>query len=759
MTVISRKKFPNMAKKQSGLATILVVIVIGMLLTTATLAVISNNRSTQERQLATHAIVHSQAGLWSGVELLKDYIKKLTDEEKLNLTDQTINIALADTNSAYKIDQISYTQATLTEVENVKAHIYYQDVDAKSNSAMEVYFEFVELGCDENVESCSDLDGNINLYGDLDLKQAIEIDVGENTKVNVAGNITFSDDGSMQGIDDLNATGNIDLGSSTNHFEFIKSNGTFTASGGSATSVSSRGAITLLGTFVTDLAHSNSTITSASSEENLIFLAQSNIFLEAGSNVDYVRSNAKVDVKGEVVNVEAQGDVDVAANIHNVETIKLYGDSYCIEGTNWDSGPEELTINQNPVNVVSPTMGLSTSNCAENDELIFDDTLVVETVPEVPLYEMNKPNVNIWELKELVNYAFSYDQTQVIDAHKIRVYVKNIKEKAQGSYYVVGAGSQQKFCLALTMGQCDLTQDYILPCLGEGNEVVNSCFAVELIEVTPEIDLTNDDLEGSVIVQGALEEGEVTTDPVEEEIQEQEYIVTWKLQGHTIAPGSYFFEGDVIDNTQFSITTKLATNNYYSGGVFKDAMAPNFAGYKALCLNNYEDLALLPQASTWQQSTNFINYSPLQFCDFSEEEAINTKSGNIVIGSGGTNPSVSPLIYEGGIVDFTLGTSSRVFGTIMAGDHLVTVNDIGIHGAVVALNDNDSMTVANELSGSSAITYDSAIGGYDPTILPTSNCTAQDGTWILDENGDSTCVDAVIPKDEIIPSVSWARFL
>ena len=57
-------------KKQSGIATILIVVLVGAAMTATALSLIHSVKSTQQKQITAHAATNAQAAAWAGVENL-----------------------------------------------------------------------------------------------------------------------------------------------------------------------------------------------------------------------------------------------------------------------------------------------------------------------------------------------------------------------------------------------------------------------------------------------------------------------------------------------------------------------------------------------------------------------------------------------------------------------------------------------------------------------------------------------------------------
>lgn len=64
-------------RRQQGIATILIVLLLGLAITVTVLAVAHSLRSAQQRQLSTHAATAAQGAAWRGVEIVRGYLQRL----------------------------------------------------------------------------------------------------------------------------------------------------------------------------------------------------------------------------------------------------------------------------------------------------------------------------------------------------------------------------------------------------------------------------------------------------------------------------------------------------------------------------------------------------------------------------------------------------------------------------------------------------------------------------------------------------------
>ena len=71
-------------KKQHGIATVLIVLLVGVALSASTLGVIYTVKTTQNKQVTSHAKTNAQSAAWALAEAARSYLDALSPEE-LNL--------------------------------------------------------------------------------------------------------------------------------------------------------------------------------------------------------------------------------------------------------------------------------------------------------------------------------------------------------------------------------------------------------------------------------------------------------------------------------------------------------------------------------------------------------------------------------------------------------------------------------------------------------------------------------------------------
>jgi len=208
-------------RSQSGLATLLIVIVIGMLLTVTTLGVVYSGRSAQEKQVAVHAVTHAQAGVMVGQEVFRKYLESLsfTDRVKLAASEK---IELTTGANVYSITIVEPLNAD----SEIKANISYRDAHAKSSSQIQTVISIADF----EAPPIKSADG-IDVYGDLTIQGDVtaEVPIGI-SKLTVDGEVNFNGV-DLSELKEIRASQTIRAGSSVD-LEYMWSNEDIVLTGG-----------------------------------------------------------------------------------------------------------------------------------------------------------------------------------------------------------------------------------------------------------------------------------------------------------------------------------------------------------------------------------------------------------------------------------------------------------------------------------------------------------------------------------------------
>lgn len=773
-------------RRQRGIATILIVLLAGLGLSIATFGIVYMVRSSQDTSLSLHAQTQAQTRAWRGVELLREYFKGL---------DETGLAAL----SAGDVDMSGVTgvTASIESASNDGAGTYTVQTlvigtGAEATSTIRAVFKIV-VTVNNDPDTSTDnggVDSVINFNKNLSMSGAINVtqptDSEDEFQVNVNGNLDTNGN-SITGVDTVNSTGSVRLtsgstfgtlnancdvlidgsvtvdniyarnnicASAASNGKIMKANGSIliTNSGdrgemsalaysGSCPSGATRYCDTMYnaypfnGTFngigasntlsATDVwtyggvYDTNSTVVSGqmAADENISLMAStlndvqtkgtltigntSTVTtatvegavtltgttlgtLSAGSSVNFTGGGA--------TNVTAVGDVSFPSYGSGISGVLLGGGNLTANGS--------MTIGQNVSPYTSKINGSVTKVSYANVYVQENAGITVSapsaTVPvltEVPEVTLSTQTFDAYAVESEANYAFFYKDGYT------QVTTHDVADITDGTYYLVNT------CWNAGEGWCYPRYDYLC----------NSPTASAAVDCVGKIGRGYSDSNQLITYSSG----------------------TWTLSGsatQALAQGVAWFEGNVTMAAMF-YNTIIATGNIVTSGSFV-IYAPNYVGYdgtsggvtyapEGMCVNEY-----------------FPTFLPTQFCvNGAYDETADGGLGNYALLAGSVDPSDNTT-YVGG--NITLGASTVVYGSVMAGNQVQSSGATTVYGYVSALGEGSTTT--NSLSGSTSIILDNLPSTYTASSTsPTSSSSSSDST------GSSTTT--------VTPTVLWTRYL
>lgn len=283
-------------------------------------------------------------------------------------------------------------------------------------------------------------------------------------------------------------------------------------------------------------------------------------------------------------------------------------------------------------------------------------TVSVSVMSPVEAFSMEPVKVDAWALKNEANYVFQYDG-------QMRVTVQNINSVVDGQYYIVVYNQTNYLCETLDAGGACTNPSPPVLNICNGHSANNTCFDYD------------------------------------------ESSATWMFDGKNMAPGAVWVEGNLHLGNGYYYNSFIATGDIETASAHK-TQAINFAGYDPICANQFPVNA----------SNRFDGLYPKNFCDTDNGVLKDNAVGNFGLLAGGYNPNHGGA-YEGG--DITLGASTEIFGTVMAGDYLFTGGDTTIHGYISASGLGVAQAgVSNSLGGSTTVDLRSLPSTYNPSLIP-----------------------------------------
>lgn len=698
---------------ERGAATILVVLLIGVGLVSASLGTMHMVRSTQERQMAAHAQVNSQAGVWATVEAVRAYL-------------QTLNKAQLTTLATHQVWTITGTdnltqQAILTEIVppvspavayKVKAQLTATDTAAKSSSSLEVVYS-VEPSSDGSTT----LSGVLDFYNDLKATGGISLTApaGQGLDFNVDGDFTATSAGiSGTGFRNISVTGNILLDSQVaanivrgRNIKLIQSASVTRAEAwgfpkGEPGSVGDEtdkgkgptccGNITIeswpmtSGVPVVDTAHANGNVVSTAGEVKTI-MARKDVKL-AGKGSDSVGALGSVQISSwtdKAKSVIAGGNLTVSAGVGGTgSTLAAVGIADCPAG--------------NPGHLIKAKLA---ANLQANCKGTVDAAIVAPLISKVPQVKLIQPVVDAWALKAAANYAIEFTSDK-----KVKVTVRNVNGIADGDNYYLGhyGKAQIHLCKEVTV------VNGVSTCATTG---VN---ALAKADSMPFCINYNED-----------------TTCISYDFDKKVLQIKADATPAAMPAGVIWFDGSLSLMGGPFFNTFIATQNITTSGAV-DVYSVNYGS--DYLINGSSDAICKNQRA----STKFADYTsryPTNFCS-STLEFIPQTIGNIALIAGGYDPA-PPHAFTGGNITFT--AKSTIHGTVVAGNILKTSGATTVYGYITAAGLYQDPSEINSFNAKLDVDLTKRPAAYTPDKIPDTDNGGGAG-------GNVTTV-----------SVLWSRYL
>lgn len=217
----------QIANAQQGFATVLIVLLVGLAVAVSALGTAYYINMSQKSLIASHALTNAQSGAWTGVEIFRKYLDVLAKDSSKSEAIKAIN-ALNGSILKLNIESSTVIEINIKEVvsdsEQYRVTADIQNISDKSeaSSTIQAVYE-IDFGSDNSNPSTNTSINAIDIYGDLKVGGGIEIKGGENSIINVHGNFT-STGNTFTGVSELNVTGNVTLNGGGEKIKTITSN-------------------------------------------------------------------------------------------------------------------------------------------------------------------------------------------------------------------------------------------------------------------------------------------------------------------------------------------------------------------------------------------------------------------------------------------------------------------------------------------------------------------------------------------------------
>lgn len=712
---------PTSLHKQQGIATVLLVVFIGIALIATSFGVMHSIRGTQEQQVAAHASTHAQNGVWTGVEAFRLYLGSLEEDVLLALDDVVgaeYNIELTDAGDvvqdfygAISVADVSVS-APVGDVYQISATITNTNTQAQAAAAVGAVFEYEKPPCSD----CVDLTATLDFHDDLVAGGEINITSPPGTlpTINIDGSAHMPNI-AISRLQALNATGSVSLDSAVSADE-IHSNGDVILSGSAnAHSVKAIGIVSVSGGASAGniWADGNVSYTSSTSYVNpetstavpLDISTQGHIestttghntFIADG-DINIMREADGGSQSGNYAHLESGGNVTIDNTNASVSKILAKGNLLC-PNNNWPSSLyDDITVGGS---IQASCVSAAADALVPGSAVSIDPALNVTDVQAVPAYTVPSAIVDVWPLKQFANYVIEYDE----DASRTKITVYNINGIPHGTSYYLGNydGVAKKSFLCETVdvdGNCETpTAANAIGSICLGQSEWNSCLFHS-------------------VVAG---------------------VNTWKFEGKGMAPGVYFIDGDVtLDNGRNYSTVLVAGNLTTNGALVQTSI--NYGDYAEVCE------AVGTGLNEPIFTSRFSQQYPTNLCDTDAGELIVKDFGNLGIAVGGYRPEDAGAFTGGNVY---LDDNTVVNGIVLAGNYLETGGSVVVNGFMSAAVQGGRGAQDNILGGSTTMNLHSDRPNYIPNRVPD-----------MSDGACPDCGNEGYPENTPRSKLLWSKYL
>lgn len=673
---------------QRGIATVLIVVLIGVALTATSMSIMHSLRSTQEKHIAVHASTNAQTGAWTGVEALRRYLESRTPAQIEALHGTTPAMVVGGTDNPYGTMSVGSLQvSSQANSYKVSTTIVNTHQNAHASAAVGVVYEVEKI---DPCPGCVRLTAALDFHDDLQVGGGITITMPNNTlpTINVDGDVSMMNLSPMNlGI--LNATGGVSLDSNM-RVEEIYSNGNVSLTGDArAAKVTTRGSVTTGGSGGARVIWANGNVTLGGVYRSDAVNSRSAVTVSTGAHGN-VKTIGTVTVGGSTTKVdEAQTKGNVVVNKPDMEISRVVAEGNLSCGGSASAWATFTSIQVNGSVQSSCATAKTKADNVNDPSVIAGASNSVTAMAEIPVITIPRMVVDVWTLKQYANYVFERDTA----TNRTKVTVNNIKNIPNGSIFWVGNYE----------GYYDATADIWVPprknrlCTAFNQNGFCTAPSVNNMEVCIGHSTDNECL--------SYETG----------------TKTWKFDGKSALPGVLWFKGSVNLNNGYNYGTILATEHVTTGGQMR-TQSVNYAGFNAMCKAipsaDYPDGSAAGNAIDKAAYTlTFSDQYPTNLCDMTtgQQKYLPIDVGNIAIAAGGYDPAGNGT-YSGG--DVTMGANNGIYGVVLAGGYLITGGQTNIYGYVSAAVQGGRGVKDNQLGGSTTVDLTRGNQYYDPAKVP-----------------------------------------
>lgn len=689
--------------RQRGIATIMILILVGLSLTVAVLGAMHFTRGAQDQLMTVHAQTAAQMQAWTGAEVVRKFLVQLQTSKQLTTLANAIISSpglpivmdgLPGVSAKFvsvKVDAAGKPTEFVAEITGVTA----AGTKAESTSTLNVVYAQDNQATNTPSIKVGTFTGGLKIGGGM---AVITETTSGGFELNVIGDL-FTTGNSITGVNKINSTGSISIDSGST-FDMLNANCDVRLTGAvTAGTINARRNVCLSGgASGTNAINANGSVVAANDYSkngaiaaigNPTDVASCKPSGFAGDDANHFAATCDAPSTTYVVDlssgsagaksVKSKGSVTLGSG--HIGDIRAEGDLNVNWGATVDSGAITGTVN-----TPSQYFNKSTVKVTENS------TGLSVSIPSVSRVTLTTYIIDAYDYQSIANYIFKVDA----GGYK-KVTVSNVSGIANGEYFLgsYAAGNNDKV-------------DYLCTTLASGSSSGNpACLGAYNAATSP-----------PTICKGFS--------PQNACFGYDSSTKTWSINGKSIAQGIAWFEGNLSVASGSYYNTFIATKNITTSGADK-VYATNFAGYSG----SVGGVQYAPTGIC--ENVNFPNIYPRQFCETSTNTYLSDANSGIgnyafVAGSVPSRTYSGGGSYDGGNVN--TGASTELFGNVMAGNEFTSSGETTIHGYVTALG--SGVTTNNSISAKTTYRLIELPPTFNPNgSVTTSSQTTSSGMKIL----------------------------
>lgn len=386
---------------QRGISSVLFMLLTGLSLGGMVFGGIYYVRSLQVQSVTVHALTQAQLKAWSGIEAVRQYLFQIGAVEAAKLS----------ANQVVSFAGVSGIAATVSEVlandtvncgGGTRVGFNITGSSGGANALLAATF------CAKGSPGGGGGGGKtaaVNIKGNLDISGDLTVIGDASSKIVVDGKVTGA--GSLAGISNLYASGDISLGGSTS-IETLFSEGNIALSGsGSYSQVQSLKNVSLTGGVSAGTIKANGTV---SLESNAVteLVAIGNVTLGSSATIATLKTKGSVVASNSLITGSAQVQGNYEEQVAGTVAAGNYGGSLTVQP--WNTGVHMSRVAGLNVAITPLTAGT-----------------------------ISVPTFDAYAYQSSANYAFERVGSDT------KVTVKNVSNIPDGVYFLVGSGANQDY--------------------------------------------------------------------------------------------------------------------------------------------------------------------------------------------------------------------------------------------------------------------------------------------------------------------------